>query len=193
MELTDLITLLRNAESAEEIDRKRGEIAELIPAVKIMFDYDQKNSYHYEDLWMHSLHVVTGLPADIKDDMLYLAALLHDIGKPAACCRGHREGDTDMHYYGHPVLSVSLIEHDILPGLSLSTEEKRRLLYYVKYHDDSIHGLEWMLEKHRALGFGKRELRNLMLLVLSDARAHVMKPVLKKREEDCLMLLNELA
>lgn len=45
-----------------------------------------------------------GLQSSAEDgnDMVYLAALLHDIGKPEAQFRGKREGDPDMHYYGHP-------------------------------------------------------------------------------------------
>ena len=36
--------------------------------------------------------------------MLYLAALLHDIGKPDCPCRGTKPEDTNMRYYGHPNL-----------------------------------------------------------------------------------------
>lgn len=102
MKLSELLNVLKTAETAEEMDVRREEIAALIPAVRTMFGYDQKNSAHQYDLWMHSLHVVCNLPRRMENDMVYLAALLHDIGKPEAQCRGKREGDPDMHYYGHP-------------------------------------------------------------------------------------------
>ena len=46
-----------------------------------MFDYDQMNKAHQYDLWMHCIHTVLEIPKNIDDDMLYLSALLHDIGK----------------------------------------------------------------------------------------------------------------
>ena len=41
MDLSELVSMLKNAECAKDIDRKREEIGELVPAVKVMFDYDQ--------------------------------------------------------------------------------------------------------------------------------------------------------
>lgn len=41
MVLNELISLLKTANSAAQINEKRDEIGDLIPAVKIMFDYDQ--------------------------------------------------------------------------------------------------------------------------------------------------------
>ena len=55
MDLSELVSMLKNAECAKDIDRKREEIGELVPAVKVMFDYDQQNYMHRFDLWMHSL------------------------------------------------------------------------------------------------------------------------------------------
>ena len=81
MKLSELLNVLKTAETAEEMDMRREEIAALIPAVRTMFGYDQKNSAHQYDLWMHSLHVVCNLPQRMENDMVYLAALLHDIGK----------------------------------------------------------------------------------------------------------------
>ena len=50
MVLNELIELLKSADSTFEIDIKREEIAELIPAVRTMFDYDQQNHAHQYDL-----------------------------------------------------------------------------------------------------------------------------------------------
>ncbi|WP_270742632.1 hypothetical protein [Holdemanella biformis] len=79
MKWNELIKLLKTANSAEEIDEYRNEIVEFFPALQIMVDFDQKNHAHQYDLWMHSLHVVANLPRNLGDDMLYLAALFHDI------------------------------------------------------------------------------------------------------------------
>lgn len=100
MNLEELIILLKTAENVEDIDENREKVEELIPIVKVMFDYDQKNHTHQFDLWLHSLHTVTNLSRNMEDDMLYLAALLHDVGKPKSQCRSNRLNDMDMHYYG---------------------------------------------------------------------------------------------
>lgn len=46
MDYKELITTLKTADSVEKIDKRRDEIGDLIPSVKIMFGYDQKNSAH---------------------------------------------------------------------------------------------------------------------------------------------------
>ena len=50
MKLSELLNVLKTAETAEEMDVRREEIAALIPAVRTMFGYDQKNSAHQYDL-----------------------------------------------------------------------------------------------------------------------------------------------
>ena len=75
MTWNEVITLFKNSTTAEEINTQRDEIAEWIPAIRVMFEYDQNNDYHQYDLWMHSVHTVLGLPRNFEDNMLYLAAL----------------------------------------------------------------------------------------------------------------------
>ena len=50
MKLSELLNVLKTAETVEEMDMRREEIAALIPAVRTMFGYDQKNSAHQYDL-----------------------------------------------------------------------------------------------------------------------------------------------
>ena len=92
MKLSELLNLLKTAEIAEEMDVRREEIAALIPAVRTMFGYDQKNSAHQYDLWMHSLHVVCNLPRRMENDMVYLAALLSRYRKARSAVQGKTRG-----------------------------------------------------------------------------------------------------
>ncbi len=117
MDLKELFNLLKTAENAEEIDKNRYKIEELISSVNVMFDYDQKNHAHQFDLWIHSVHTVVNLPRNMEDDMMYLAALLHDIGKPDSQCISNRLNDTDMHYYGHPQRSMEIVRDIVIPQL----------------------------------------------------------------------------
>ena len=62
-----------------------------------MVDFNQHNYAHQYDLWEHSLQTVVGLPKNIEDDMVYLAALIHDIGKPDCQSYDERDGTTAVH------------------------------------------------------------------------------------------------
>ena len=69
----------------------------------------KKNYAHQYDLWNHSLQTVCNLPKDIDEDMVYLAALLHDIGKPDCVIEDTRDGKINNHYYGHPKRSMEIV------------------------------------------------------------------------------------
>ena len=187
MVLNELVLLLKTADCAEKINERRDEIGKLIPAVKIMFDYDQQNHAHQFDLWTHSLNVVINLPRNMEDDMLYLAALFHDIGKPKSQCKGSRADDTNMHYYGHPKKSAEIVSSVIIPdldqkGYKISCMDIKRLLYYVEYHDDHVSKKLKHINRHMKMA-SFDEFRNLMFLQVADAKAHVQLPIIAERVE----------
>lgn len=192
MEFAELIRILKMAESVEEIDAYREQIAKCFPKVRIMFDYDQRNRAHQYDLWMHCLHTVVNLPRNMEDDMLYLAAMFHDIGKPDCQVAGKREGDTDMHYYGHPERSYEIVRDEVLPyllksGVILTEEEQNCLLYYVHYHDDRVSLRLGHVRRHiKMVPF--EEFQKLMLLQVADAKAHVDIPIVVQRADICEQL-----
>ena len=198
MTLKEVILLLRNSKSIEEIDRHRDEILKLIPKAGIMVGFDQQNYAHQYELWEHCLWTVIGLPKDIDDDMVYLAALRHDIGKPDCQTPGEKDGKISMHYYGHPAKSMEITQDEIIPylisiGESFSEDEQRRLLYYVGYHDDRVSLKVKHLRRHLGLGASLAEFQNLMKLQVADAKAHVMLPIVEQRIEICEKLSEELA
>lgn len=190
MQFEEIAELLKSARSAEEVNARREEIAWWIPKVCTMFEYDQKNHAHQYDLWMHCIHTAIGLPKNVEDNMLYLAALLHDIGKPDCQVAGTREGDTNMHYYGHPKRSLEIVKDEVVPtllqkGADLSESEIRRLLYYVAYHDDRMSLKRKHMREHLNIPVTLAEFQKLMLLQVADAKAHVQIPVVKQRVEIC--------
>ena len=196
MKLDELKSLLREATEFEEIDAHRNEIKDLIPKVSIMFDFDQQNYAHQYNLWEHSVQTVLGLPKDIDDDMVFLAALLHDIGKPDCQVAGEKDGAINMHYYGHPVHSMEIDRNDIIPvlitkGDQLSDDDQRRLLYYVEYHDDRVSLRMKHLRRHLKLGVSLHEFQNLMKLQVADAKAHILIPIIQQRIDICESLSGE--
>ena len=196
MNLADLITILRESDSAADIDRHRPDIVRLIPKVKIMLDFNQQNYAHQYDLWEHCLQTVVGLSKDIDDDMVFLAAMLHDIGKPDCQTYDTRDGKVNMHYYGHPQRSMEIVKDAIIPellskGESLRDDEQRRLIYYVEYHDDRVSLRMKHLRRHLNMGVSLQEFQNLMRLQVADAKAHVLIPVVRQRIEICGKLAGE--
>lgn len=196
MNLADLITILRESDSAADIDRHRADIIQLIPKVKIMLDFNQQNYAHQYDLWEHCLRTVAGLSNDIDDDMVFLAAMLHDIGKPDCQTYDTRDGKVNMHYYGHPQRSMEIVKDAIIPellskGESLRDDEQRRLIYYVEYHDDRVSLRMKHLRRHLNMGVSLQEFQNLMRLQVADAKAHVLIPVVQQRIEICGKLAGE--
>lgn len=195
--LADLIFLLKTADNVNELDRRRVEMADTLPGIEIMFDYDQQNSAHPYDLWKHCLYTVMNLPRQLEDDMLYLAALLHDVGKPACRCKGKRAGDTNIHYYGHPQKSMEIVRSEIIPtvrakGNLLSEKEINRLLYYVRFHDDPVNLRLKCLRRHLQMA-SLDEFQKLMLLQVADAKAHVQIPIVLERIRICEILSGDYA
>lgn len=198
MTLRELIQLLRKAADVREIDKNRDEIVELIPETKIMVNFNQQNYAHQYDLWEHSLQTVVELPKDVEDDMVYLAALIHDIGKPDCQIYDERDGKVNMHYYGHPARSMEITRDQIIPGLiakgeKLTEDEERRLLYYVEYHDDRVSLRMKHLRRHLKLGSSVSEFQTLMKLQVADAKAHVLITIVQQRIEVCEKLSGEYA
>lgn len=188
MNISGLIYLLRTSKDFISINNRRKEIACLLPEVASMFDYDQNNSYHPYDLWEHCVRTALEIPKETSDDMVFLAALLHDIGKPESRCKGRKEGDTESHYYGHPEVSKRIVEEKIVPYLGLSKEDAGRLIYYVEFHDDHVGFKPRHLRKHQER-VPVSVFRNLMLLQMADAITHdTEKPLIQERYTTCKAL-----
>ena len=197
MDLRELIHLLGTAQDVNEIDSHREEILELLPMLRIMVGYDQNNPAHQYDLWFHTLYAIMFLPRGLDDDMLYLATLLHDIGKPDSRCKGRKEGDPYSHYYGHPERSYEIVRDVVIPYLdsihqTLSDDEKEALLYFVHYHDDHVSLRIKHLRRHLKM-VDLSVFKRLMILQIADAKAHVMIPVVEERVRVCTILSGEYA
>ena len=196
MDWMALIEFLRNARDVEIMNARREEIAAFLPKIRIMFGFDQKHTAHPYDLWMHTLHVVAELPRGVEDDMLYLGALLHDIGKPSTQCAGHGQ-DANMRYPEHPSVSARIVRDEVVPelekkGVHLSDVEKKRLLYYVEHHDDMVDFDVTYLKRQKEFGAENFKMfQNLMYLEVADALAHAQLPFVVRRVEVCGALAGE--
>ena len=113
----------------ERVLRDYAEVIEkVIPEIRPMIGFDQKNKYHIYDVWEHTLRVVSGIPGKPE---LRLAALFHDIGKPE--CFTLDENGVG-HFYGHPGVSRKMAD-SIMRRLKFDNKTREKVLTLVEWHD----------------------------------------------------------
>ena len=100
-------------------------LPELVPTV----GFDQKNPNHVHDVFGHIAQVVETVPPTAQ---LRLAALLHDIGKPAVFTLD--EGGVG-HFYGHAAVSADIAD-GILHRLKAPNALREEVVWLVKHHMD---------------------------------------------------------
>lgn len=190
------LSVILDTEDIVALDSTREVLAFFFPPITGIFGYDQNHRAHQYDLWYHTLHTLANLPRNLKDPMVYFAALLHDIGKVRCRTYSKNAADTNAHYPGHSEKSVEIVRNEVLPNLRskdvyLSDEQEERLLRYIEFHD-SVIGLEQapILTEMRRLR--PDEYVNLLHLQIADAKAHVMCPAVERRIQTCTALLERL-
>lgn len=124
----ELTKLLCGAAAGRVLGEFSGVLAVVIPEVRPMFGFDQRNPHHDKTVWAHTLAVLDAAPAE---PVLRWAALLHDIGKPSCFSLS---SDGVGHFYGHAEKSVAL-SGVILTRLRFDTARRERILTLIRYHD----------------------------------------------------------
>lgn len=138
-------------------------IAEVIPELKNMFDYEQNSRYHNSTLYVHTARAVAAAP---KSAEMRLAMLLHDIGKPF--CRTTDENG-EGHYYGHAAKSAEIAER-ILRELKCDNALRMRVCEIIKYHDIPVELSERIIRK-RLARYGGELFREIMEAHIADDSA----------------------
>ncbi len=101
----------------------------ILPELAGMDGLDQKNPHHIYDAWQHSAHSVDAIEAD---EVLRLAALFHDCGKPDCFAIGE---DGFGHSIGHAGIGAERAEA-ILRRLKSDNATIKRVSMLVKYHGE---------------------------------------------------------
>jgi len=195
MKLRELIYILKFSDNIDEIYNHTSAILKLIPELRVDYLYNQNNHAHQYDLLEHQYHTVLNLPRGIDDDMLYLAALIHDVGKPYSRVIDYKNGVLNCHYYGHPEKSEIVTRNRIIPyliqsGNNISVDNQQLLLYYVRHHDDHVSFKYKYLHKYLD-EITLEQFQHLMLLENADALAHVMLPKIQDRADNCKRLASD--
>ena len=163
---SELLLILDTAKSAmffNQMDQSRL-LAVILPEIRVMKGCLQ-NTFHHKDVWEHSLlvmencedilselpyffevlsdEVAANLGRDNRLPLTKLAALLHDIGKPA--CREINPDTGRITFYGHDEKGVGLM-NEISERLKMSNRDRDFLNVLVAEHlhvfDLARHGVK---------------------------------------------------
>lgn len=124
---SELIKILGGKGAYSILMKYRDVFGIIIPEIKPLFDFQQKNPYHLYDVWGHTAKVVSLIQ---NDPILKMAALLHDIGKPQTYTIINGVG----HFYDHAKVGAVMAEK-IMKELKFSRKEVDSVTTLVFYHD----------------------------------------------------------
>ncbi len=168
-----------------------GFLQKIIPQVTVMFGVKQ-GGYHHLDVWKHSLQVVSELEKVFEEfqnntdiggylseplaaertriGLLKLAALLHDVGKPATL----KKEKGRMSFHGHEHVGKNIVRH-VANLLKLSTKERYILEDLVRWHLRPGYLSNFKSPSERAIfryfRDTKEEAIGVLLLSLADQRS----------------------
>ena len=120
--------LAKGAEGGFELMRTTGLLGHFLPELGALYGVTQ-NAWHIYDVWTHTFRVLAALPAD-AGIVLRLAALLHDIAKPAT---RSVSDDGVVHFYGHEDIGAD-IARGILGRLKFDNDTIRDVCSLVRLH-----------------------------------------------------------
>ncbi len=135
-------------------------LSQIIPEIVDMKNCVQNNIHHIYNVWEHSVRAAQSAP---NDNILRLALILHDTGKPFTLSTDDKGQD---HYYGHADVSVKIASR-VCRELRLSNEDSRRIVTLVKYHDYPIENNKKILRR-RLCKFGRDTMLDLMKIKRAD-------------------------
>lgn len=112
---------------AFDVMRETGILGVTLPELVRQHGCEQ-NRWHAYDVWRHTMECLDLCPGDPIER---LAALLHDVGKPATRERSDRTGDWT--FYRHEVVGAEIADR-WLHAFRFSREERRRVVHLVLHH-----------------------------------------------------------
>ncbi|MCC7201253.1 MAG: HD domain-containing protein [Nitrospirae bacterium] len=161
--LSELLLILETTDSASYFIKmdQLGILEVIFPEIREMKGSTQ-NAFHHKDVWEHSMltmencegilkdisslftgEVAANLERDNRRSLTKLAALFHDIGKPA--CRGLNPDTGRITFYGHDEKGAELI-YEIAHRLRMSNRDRDFLALLVAEHirlfDLARHGVK---------------------------------------------------
>ena len=123
---SEICNLLMHA-GAQDLIRFAPILTRAIPELGPLVNFDQRSPHHAYDVYTHTAYVVEAVPRELP---LRLAALLHDIGKPATFTTDETGRG---HFYGHAKRSAEMADA-ILHRLRASNALRTQVVLLIEHH-----------------------------------------------------------
>lgn len=159
-------------------------IFELIPELRPCYKFEQNNKYHKHDVYEHLLHVVDGCDTDKFE--IKLAALLHDVGKPASYVTD-KQGNG--HFYGHANISYEMSKDILSKDFRVTVQEREKLLFLIREHDHEMPITTKSVRKFVS-DFGEDYINDWMILKKGDISDHLNPDPERSLPDKYLMMLD---
>lgn len=137
-----------------------GEIKEIVPELLELKGFDQQTPYHDKDVLDHTMAVLDAIKPELH---LRMAALLHDISKPASFTVVKGRG----HFYGHHTKSA---------------EESEKILRRLGYDEEFIYEVKILIRYHY--------IKEIVSNVKENGIKKFVDSVGEERLDDMLELIN---
>ncbi len=130
--VTKELTKLLCGDSVDFILRRYKDVfAVVIPEISGMFNFNQNTPHHNKDLWRHTVSALKNIE---PDEILRVALLLHDIGKPMTAFTD-KKGIS--HFPNHQKLSAAMASA-ILKRLRFKNSFISTVTLLIEYHDNRL-------------------------------------------------------
>jgi len=135
--------------------------------IRAILECEHENPWHYTDVFHHTMDVIKQSPKTFE---IRWAALLHDIGKPAA--KMLKPGTTNHYrYIGHPEKSVEIAQN-LMHVLRFSNDQIELITKYIKYHDENLANCKMKIFKKAVNDIGIENFLDFIKFKRADALAH---------------------
>lgn len=160
----ELTKLLTSPHAGHAIMGTVDALSAVLPELVAMKGFDQKTPYHIYDVLEHTAHVVDAVR---PTPALRWAALLHDMGKPAAF---FTDDAGTGHFYGHARISRAIAE-GVMGRMSFGAAFRQQVVTLVEHHDDVIDATPNAVKRAvRRLGGDEQLFRMLCELKRGDSK-----------------------
>ena len=127
-------------------------LTEIIPEMKPLAGFKQNNPYHKHDVYDHTRfalqklaeHAPTGVEFD--REVVSLALLLHDVGKPASYTEEIVDGKVRGHFYGHEGISADIAKQ-VLRRLRFPNEILYKVVELIANHNKTFRPNEKIIRR----------------------------------------------
>ncbi len=144
----------------QDLLRYKKIITQVIPELAPTVDFQQHTPHHAYDVYTHTANVVGAVPGDLP---LRLAALLHDVAKPAVFTR---DENGRGHFYGH-AKEGAMMADALLQRLHAPNALREQVVFLVEHHMTPFEPDKKLLRR-RLASYGEENTRLLLALQKAD-------------------------